>query len=61
MARMSSVVARLKRDPIADLPIGAHVDQVLQDQGVTWRDRLLTPLVTLRLFVIQILHGNCAR
>lgn len=60
MARISSVVARLKRDPIADLPIAAHVDQVLQDQDITWRDRLLPPLVTLRLFVTQILHGNCA-
>ena len=60
MARMSLVLARLKRDPIADLPIAAHVDQVLQDGGVTWRERLLPPLVTLRLFLIQVLHGNCA-
>ncbi len=60
MAQMSLVLARLKRDPIADLPIAAHVDQVLQDGGVTWRERLLPPLVTLRLFLIQVLHGNCA-
>lgn len=59
MAQMSLVLARLKRDPIADLPIAAHVDQVLQAEGVTWRERLLPPLVTLRLFLIQILHGNC--
>lgn len=60
MAQMSQVLARLKRDPIADLPIAAHVDQVLQSGGVTWRERLLPPLVTLRLFLIQVLHGNCA-
>lgn len=60
MARMSLIMARLKRDPIADLPIAAHVDQVLQAQGIAWRDRLLPPLVTLRLFVTQIPHGNCA-
>ena len=60
MAQMSLVLARLKRDPIADLPVAAHVDQVLQSEGVAWRERLLPPLVTLRLFLIQILHGNCA-
>jgi DDE family transposase len=60
MAQMSQLLARFKIDPIADLPIGDHVNQVLQSGGVQWRDRLLTPLVTLRLFMIQILHGNCA-
>lgn len=28
--------------------------------GHTWRDRLLTPTVTLRLFVWQVLWGNVA-
>jgi hypothetical protein len=60
MAQISQVLARLKRDPIADLPIAAHVDQVLQRSGVEWRERMLPPLVTLRLFLIQVLHGNCA-
>ncbi|HEV2294301.1 MAG TPA: hypothetical protein VGR35_10615, partial [Tepidisphaeraceae bacterium] len=23
-----------------------------------WRDRVLSPLVTLRLFLLQVLHGN---
>jgi hypothetical protein len=27
---------------------------------VAWRQRLLPPLVTLRLFLIRIVHGNCA-
>jgi hypothetical protein len=60
MARIAQVLARLKRDPIADLPIAEHVNQQLQDLGVPWRERLLPPLVTLRLFLIQILNGNCA-
>src|SRR5258708_6252095 len=60
MAQISSVLARLKRDPIADLPIADRVDQVMQSSGVDWRERLLPPLVTLRLFMIQVLHGNCA-
>jgi hypothetical protein len=38
--------------------IAAAVDQLCRESGLLWRDRLLTPLVTLRLFVLQILHGN---
>jgi hypothetical protein len=60
MAQVSHVLARLARDPIADLPIADAVDQLCREQNIVWRDRLLPPLVTLRLFLTQILHGNCA-
>ena len=60
MAQVSSVLARLKRDPLADLPIAACVEQLCGQCDLHWRERLLPPLVTLRLFLIQILHGNCA-
>jgi Transposase DDE domain len=59
MAQISSVLARLKRDPIADLPIAACVEQLCAQCDLRWRERLLPPLVTLRLFLIQILQGNC--
>jgi hypothetical protein len=60
MARISHALARLKREPLADLPTGLPLDQWLAECGVPgWRDRLLTPLVTLRLFLTQVLHGNC--
>lgn len=59
-AHVSQLLARLRRDPFADLPIGERLDQLLAEQRVVWRDRLLTPLVTLRLFLIQVAHGNCA-
>jgi hypothetical protein len=59
-AHVSQLLARLRRDPLADLPIAARLDQLLAEQRVVWRDRLLTPLVTLRLFLIQVAHGNCA-
>lgn len=58
MAQISQVLARLKRDPIADLPIAAPLEQLLIAEGYVWRDRILTPLVTLRLFLVQILNGN---
>jgi hypothetical protein len=60
MAEISHALARLKREPFADLPIAEQVNQLLKDTGHVWRDRLLTPLVVLRLFMIQILHRNCA-
>ncbi|MGH9776754.1 MAG: IS4 family transposase [Candidatus Acidiferrales bacterium] len=58
MAQIAHVLARLKRDPIADLPLAAPLEQMLQDLGHVWRERLLTPLVTLRLFLVQILNCN---
>lgn len=60
MAMMSHLLTRLKREPLDDLPIAEHFDQLLRDSGQVWRERLLPPLVTLRLFLIQILGGNCA-
>jgi hypothetical protein len=60
MAAIASVLARLTREPLDDLPLIEHFEQQLAKSGLVWRDRLLTPLVTLRLFMIQILSGNCA-
>jgi hypothetical protein len=59
-AHVSQLLARLRRDPFFDLPIGDQLNQLLKEHKVVWRDRLLTPLVTLRLFLIQVAHGNCA-
>jgi hypothetical protein len=59
MAQVSQVLARLKLDPVGDLPIAQRVEQLCREHNVVFRDRLLTPLVTLRLFLIQILQGNC--
>ena len=58
MARISRLVSRLKREPLGDLPIAEHVNQELQKLGAEWRERLLPPLVTLRLFLIQKAEGG---
>ena len=58
MALVACVLARLRREPLSDLPIAGRVEQLCADCGHDWRDRLLTPLVTLRLFLLQVLHGN---
>jgi hypothetical protein len=54
------VLARLKREPFADLPLAEQLEQACCDHALAWRERLLPPLVTLRLFVLQVLHGNTA-
>lgn len=60
MAQMSRLLACIQREPFADVPIADHVNQVLTESGHAWRERLLPPLVMLRLFVIQMLSGNCS-
>ena len=63
----SWALARLRREPLSpdlptgdDLPIAQHIEQLCHRLNHQWRDRLLTPLVTIRLFVLQVLHGNTA-
>ena len=59
MASIPTIVSRIK----------SHLDEHLSDAQIhqacanaqhTWRQRTLDPTTTLRLFVIQILHGNVA-
>ena len=57
---VSSFLARVKREPFADFPLAEHFDQAVRDGVLKWRERLLPPLVTLRLFVLQVLHGNAS-
>ena len=58
---VAQVLARLRREPLGDdLPIAGRLDQLCNDCGHDWRDRLLTPLMTLRLFLLQVLHGNAS-
>jgi hypothetical protein len=57
---MPSALAVVRRGPLDDLPMAGQVEQLCASCGHRWRDRLLTPLVTLRLFLLQILHGNAS-
>ena len=36
----------------------AFPQSLAQQCGVTWRERILNPMFTLRLFLLQILEGN---
>jgi hypothetical protein len=57
---VAATLARLRREPFADLPVAQHLDQLCCRCGHQWRERLFSPLLTLRLFVLQVLHGNTA-
>lgn len=60
MAHVSSIVARLRESPLQQFDLSSAADQLCRQHGHHWRERVFTPLVTLRLFLIQILHGNTA-
>lgn len=59
MAIISRTVAAIKRNP-QQFITGAQVQRACEAAGHRWRERILTPVVTLRLFLLQILHGNIA-
>jgi hypothetical protein len=54
------VLARVRTDGIDHPRLAPLVEQLCGELGHAWRDRLLTPIVTVRLFVLQVLHGNTA-
>lgn len=60
MAQILTALATLRRDTHDHLPTAAGIDQICRQHGHAFRDRLFTPLVTLRFFCLQILHGNTA-
>jgi hypothetical protein len=54
------VLTRLKTEWAAQLQSDAIL-AVCREAGYTsWRDRVLTPVTTLQLFLLQILHGHTA-
>jgi hypothetical protein len=57
---ITTVLMRFKTDWATQLQPDA-IKAVCQEVGYTmWRDRLLTPVTTIQLFLLQILHGNTA-
>jgi len=60
MARISNAIARLRREPGTDLPIDQKLRQLAAREVPGQRLRLLPVAVTLRLFLLQVLHGNVA-
>jgi len=49
---------RVCRGRLGDLLPERRFEQLLEEAGHRWRRRLLRPLVTMRLLILQVLHGN---
>src|ERR1019366_1533554 len=59
MANIAPLLRRFKKDPLKILN-PQRIERVCRAVGYAWRDRELSPAMTLGLFVRQILEGNCA-
>jgi hypothetical protein len=57
--RMPAVLSRLRGDIAASLSSEA-IQDACRAVGHHWRDRALSPVTTVYLFLLQILHGNTA-
>jgi hypothetical protein len=60
MAIIADTLARIKHDPLSMLGGGERVDKCFADAGHVWRDSILTPARTMKLFILQVLNGNTA-
>jgi hypothetical protein len=58
MADAMFALAQVRRTRGADLLPDSVILQQLGSLGIVWRKRLLTPLVMVRLFLMQVLFGN---
>ena len=57
---IAAVLTRFKTDWAAQLHPDA-IKAACQEAGYTaWRERVLTPVTTIQLFLLQMLHGNTA-
>ena len=57
--RIVTILGRLQQDLAAELSPDA-IERACKEEKYTWRKRLLDPVTTLYLFILQILHGNTA-
>src|SRR5262245_2029929 len=58
VARLRTQLAHAPALPFADLLDADQVEQALQEEQVTFRDRLFSPLVTLWVFLSQVLDPD---
>lgn len=56
---LAEVVSEFKRNWTRVLE-ASQIEKVCEELGVLWRDRILNPVQTVQLLLLQILHGNTA-
>lgn len=59
MHSVSQIVQRFKQNWLAEIDPAA-IEHACRMHGCRWRDRVLTPVVTVQVFLLQVLHGNTA-
>lgn len=57
--RLRTALARIQTQ-LAQLLDPSQIIAVCREAGYQWRERLLTPVTTIHLFVLQVLNGNLA-
>jgi Transposase DDE domain len=57
--RLQSALQAIQRD-LAQVLTPAHITSACQEVGYRFRQRLLDPITTIQLFVLQVLRGNFA-
>ena len=59
MRSIAQIVKHFKQNWIEELSDDS-IAQACRDAGMSWLDSMLNPIVTVQIFLIQILHGNTA-
>jgi len=59
MVSIECVLAQIKGD-LAAVFSEEHLTQICREAGAKWRARTLTPVITIYVFLLQILHRNTA-
>lgn len=59
MASIAHALGQIKAD-LGSVLSEEHIAQVCREAGHSWRSRLLDPIVTIQVFILQVLHGNTA-
>lgn len=57
--RIVTILGRLPQD-LASLLTAEAITDACRREGYSWRERVLGPVKTLYLFILQVLHGNTA-
>ena len=48
------------REKWTDCLAPESIEEICRELDLTWRERMLTPMLTTQLFLLQVLHGNTA-
>jgi hypothetical protein len=55
--RLVSILRRIRKD-VATLLDSEAINAACREEKYTWKKRLLTPVNTIHLFIVQVFHGN---